>query len=248
MENINKIEIVPCECCGEKFEYEALTFGGVEIFQYLPKICDSCSELHEQEAKKAKEEIKHQAEIAHALAEYERVVPKEYRLTEIDDVRFNKDLHAKVTIWARGATQSDRRSWLGLVGETGKSKTRCIGLLVKRLIWNGHKIEWATATRFQWAVQYQWRDDEDAKKATQWLKRWRDVEILVFDDLGKQKMSEAVESAFYDLLEHRSSNCKMIIWSANTHPSDMIKSNDLSKDRGAPIVGRLLDYSDIINV
>jgi DNA replication protein DnaC len=234
-------EIRTCERCGKNYEHEIVIIGDVEMFAGAPNECDPCGLAAQEDARET-------ARIAQAQREFERIVPKIYRLTDIDHPKFNNHLHSRVQLWVKGAFTGYTRSWLGLVGETGRCKTRCLAMLAKRLIWNGHKLEWVTATGFQWAVQHQWGDRTDSLQATQWLKRWRSVEVLIFDDLGKQKMSESVESAFFDLIEHRSSHDLMTLWSANTHPNDMMTSKDLSKDRGAPIVGRLLDFSDIVNV
>ena len=85
-------------------------------------------------------------------------------------------------------------------------------------------------------------------KAREWLRRWKRAEVLILDDLGKQKWTDSVEQEFCDMLEHRTSNQLLTLWSANTHPEQMIKAKQLTRDRGAPIVGRLLDFSEIVLV
>lgn len=244
----DRIEIVACEVCEAKYNHKIIMFDGKELFGESEKICGDCSNIREKEYLLEREQAQEERRIKKAQVYYERVVPPSYRSTDTNDPRFNQKLLTRCEVWLKAVYDKNAIVWLGLVGETGRCKTRCIALLAKRMIMSGYNLEWVIATRFQWAVQRQWGESDDAREAVQLLKKWRNVEILIFDDLGKQKMSEAVESAFFDLIEHRSSQNKLIIWSANTHPKDMMTSNDFSKDRGAPIIGRLLDFSEIVNV
>jgi DNA replication protein DnaC len=207
--------------------------GGV-VYLETHSVCDPCCELRESTDTEKRRE-------AAARKEFERVVPVSYRKTELSHPNFNTPLWEQLKKW------KPEQGWLGLVGETGRSKTRCLSLLAKRLAWNGYKLEWCIATRFQWAAQRQWSDDE-GYKAREWLRRWKRAEVLILDDLGKQKWTDSVEQEFFDMLEHRTSNELLTLWSANTHPEQMIKAKQLTRDRGAPIVGRLLDFSEIVLV
>lgn len=197
-------------------------------------MCDEC--IEGREAKFAKDRRDEAAK-----REYERVVPLSYRKTDTAHPNFNTPLWQQLCKW------KPEQGWIGLVGETGRSKTRCLALLAKRLAWKGYKLEWCIATRFQWAAQRQWTDDEGSK-AREWLRKWKHAEVLILDGLGKQKWTDSVEAEFFDMLEHRTSCELLTLWSANTHPEQMIKAKQLTKDRGAPIVGRLLDFSEIVLV
>lgn len=233
MDTVSKIETKICSVCGESFEEEVLSIGGRKIFDFDP-ICDACAEKQAEAEEKARRE-------AAARAEWERVVPPGYRKTDPQHPEFNRVLWEHLSKW------KPEHGGVGLVGETGRCKTRCLSLIAKRLAWRGYRLEWCIATRFQWAAQRQW-DDCEGKKAMEWLKRWKFAEVLILDDLGKQRWTDSVEQEFYDLLEYRYSNELLTLWSANTHPEEMIAAKQLTKDRGAPIVGRLLDSTEVITV
>lgn len=228
-----KTEIKICSDCNQSYEHEIFTLYG-KVYLETHSVCDSCSEAREaKDAQNRRERV--------ARREWERVVPIGYRKTDTAHPGFNKALWGQLSKW------SPEMGGFGLVGVTGRSKTRCIALLTKRLIWRGYKVEWCLATKFQKAAQRQW-DNEQGFKYRERVRRWQNTEVLILDDLGKQKWTDSVEQEFYDLLEHRTSNELLTLWSANTAPEEMIKAKQLTKDRGAPIVGRLLDYSEIILV
>lgn len=235
METKPTTETRTCDTCGKQYEHEPFSFqpGGVDMFANC-YTCPSCSE-------EAEKETAEQNRIGAAKAEFERIVPPSYCKTDINHQGFNVALWDKLKNWRA------EHGWLGLVGETGRCKSRCLALLVKRLCWEGWHGEWCTATGFQWAARRQFHD-QDGNRACSYLDDWKKARVLVLDDLGKQTWTPTVESEFYDLLEYRTNREKLTLWSANTHPEEMVSSKQLSQDRGAPIVGRLLDYSEIILV
>ena len=232
-----KTEHRTCDQCGTDYEHEpfSLIDGGHDMFAN----CHTCNNCAEKLQAKASEEKR----IESAKNEFERVVPPSYRKTDPDHAGFNRYLWTQLSRWRPDGGDS----WLGLVGETGRSKTRCLALIAKRLCWEGKRLEWCTSTGFQWAARRQFHD-QDGYSACRYLQDWKTTPVLILDDLGKQTWTPVVESEFFDLLEHRTSRELLTLWSANTHPEDMVGAKQLSDDRGAPIVGRLIDNSEIILV
>lgn len=224
-----------CHACGNECDTSPIIIFGRPLKTGMPVLCEECQE---------KEELaqSHQERERDAKREWERVVPVRYRETSLDHQDFNRLAWLEIKKWSSKAGKN-----LGLVGDTGRCKTRMIALHVRRMIWQGRRVEWCNATGFQWAAQRQFRDDEGAD-ARRWLRAWRKAPVLVIDDLGKQKWTDTVEAEFYDLLEHRTSRNRLILWTANTHPEQMLTMRQLSKDRGGPIVGRLMDETEIAMV
>jgi DNA replication protein DnaC len=122
-----------------------------------------------------------------------------------------------------------------------------LALLAHQHIFQGHAMEWTTANRFQWAAQREF-DQEEGADARRWLRKWKATPLLVFDDLGKQRWTDTVEAHFFDLIDTRLAHHRPIWWTGNTHPSNMVAARQLSKDRGAPVVSRLIEASTMIDL
>ena len=228
-----------CTDCGQSFEYETFTVFGKH---YDPE-CESCDGCDE----KRKDRVTLEARKVNAIREWERVVPPTYRETDIKHADYPMPIHKMAMGWSNGqdVMRNPRRPFLGLVGESGRCKTRIMAQVIRQMIWQGCRCEWVNATQFQWCVQHEFNDD-DSKSANRHMEKYRTCQILAFDDLGKQKWTDAVESKFYDLLEYRSSNLLSLVWTSNADMEEL--GAMLSQDRSKPITGRLIDYSNIILV
>jgi DNA replication protein DnaC len=78
------------------------------------------------------------------------------------------------------------------------------------------------------------------------IRRAHRAEILFIDDIGKEKYTERVESEFYDLIETRTAHLRPILWTANTSGAGLEAM--MSPDRGAPILRRLREFTEIITL
>lgn len=134
---------------------------------------------------------------------------------------------------------------MGLIGGAGESKTRCLALLAKRMILSGHHVTWTTATAFQDRVDDLRGDREVVREAQAYLSRCRRTDVLIFDDLGKNTWTPGIERHLFGLIDHRKTHDLPVLWSANTSPLQMLATGQLSQDRGAPLMGRLLEASKI---
>lgn len=236
-------KFITCADCGETFETP--DFSGDPLMRGFPdpELCDACFDARETRRIAGEERDRREK---FARREWERV-PMTYRETDPDHPDFPAAAHAAAEKWVKGASLScePRLPWLGIVGPSGRCKSRVAALCAKRLAWDGKALAWVNATQFQWCAQMQF-DDRDGGKAREHLRRYRKTGALVFDDLGKQRWTDQVESQFYDLLEQRSSHGLALIWTSNTSLEALGKM--LSRDRSEPIVGRLLNFSHILSL
>lgn len=245
-----------CDDCGQVTDYEPMLCGCVDLLASLPHFCHSC-----QAKRQAAEEA---ATVARQRAKREAAwvatVPKKYRETDLRHERFPRAL------WDRLRTWEIERS-VGLIGPSGRGKTRLLALLAKRAIADDLFVGWCPATSFQWAAQNQW-DDQQGGDAKKWLRRWQECNVLFLDDLGKHRWTEAVESEFFALIDLRSSRGLPIHWSMNPLPDDepaLVERLQLdvgqvlaraldptgaasARPRFAPIVSRLIDETEIVPV
>lgn len=127
---------------------------------------------------------------------------------------------------------------IGLCGATGQGKTRALCSILRRL-----SCSWLylPAGRFSVAVTDQWSDHyRTASEAAGLLKEARKVKVLLLDDLGDEKHTEAVTSELKELIEYRTSRGLPLLWSSNLTP-DQIKAKH--GERGAAIVRRLSEFT-----
>lgn len=211
----------------------------------FPKIiranqCDACAELEAQDEKRRKEILDRQREQSAREARL-AIIPPEMARTRINHPEFNAGLWLRVEGW-----QPSDLKWLGILGGAGESKTRCLALLAKRLILAGIHLTWTTAVEFQDRAEATNRGDKDeARGALSYISHCKHCAVLVLDDLDKNTWNPTVERHMFAVLDHRKTHDLPVLWSANTSPLEMLASGQLSKDRGAPLIGRLLEASRI---
>ena len=219
---------------------------------FLCPDCAAAAEVVEHEAARQRARLRREAV-------WEKTVPERYRETTPTHPEFNTPL------WAMVRDNSIQKS-MALIGPSGRCKTRVFALLAKRAIAQDLTVGWCPANSFQWAAQREF-SDTDGFKAREWMKSWLTAQILFLDDLGKHRWTDAVESAFFNLVETRLSKNLPTHWSMNPDPSDIITQATLATDaqgilsrgldptgaaglraRFAPILSRLLDATTLIPV
>ena len=94
----------------------------------------------------------------------------------------------------------EKAKGLWLVGDTRRGKTRCLCLLVKRLITEGKKVR----AFFQGAFADELLEVIRSEKSFRaWKYGITRAEILVIDDLFAFKMTERVETAIFEIIDER---------------------------------------------
>jgi hypothetical protein len=253
-----KTETITC-ACGTVFQWQPDADDDWMFNISQPKACPSCAERIDAEREK-----QHRIEREAKLAEYaERIAsavdgatPAIFFATDTSHPKFNAAAWQRVKSWQPTA----EKPWLGLVGATGTSKTR-IGYLIARqeimrlardsMTKNG--ASHAKAPTFAMIPSYaitdlcaklNAQDFRDKDRTRDELTRLRNVDFLMIDDLGKGRLSPAVASELFALVDHRYANALPMLWTANTPPEAIAAS--LSDDMGGPFAGRLNDSSRIL--
>ncbi len=213
-----KAETVQLTCaCGREFEFQR--FDGVDLA--APDCCQGCTTEHEE-----KERSKQVAQRINAK------VPPAYR---------NNDLTKFPPEWARIKEWQPKQDGqgLGLIGDTGKCKTRMVfEMLVRQRL----RFDYITGFGLQLAAQEKWKDDAQRAK----LATLRKSKVLVIDDLGKQRWTEAGEAEVFDIVEERTSHLRPIIFTSNQVGKDLEKV--ISDNVCGPLLRRLREYCQIITV
>jgi DNA replication protein DnaC len=228
-----------CDLCGAAAPYEPLEIAGRDFGANFPHVCTACQAKQEREA-----EARRQAAIREERERrIEALIPPRIRRTDIAHQEFNANAWKVIERWT---PHSGR--WLVMVGEGGLCKTRMMGLHAARLIRQGFDVAWTTSIGLQAAaIREHDPDPAERARARASLAHWKACDVLALDDLGKEagdgKEAFAVkaERHLFEILDHRYAHELPVMLSCNTHPAEMLVAGLFSKDRGAPLVGRILE-------
>ncbi len=218
----------------------------IELAELFPSSikADMCAACSDREAARQAEATAKAASRQESEAREARIVetiPPEIRRTDITDSRFNAGLWLRIEAW-----RPEDLRWLGITGGPGTCKTRCLGLLAARLIREGRHVTWTTAMEFQDRVDdLRLSDRAISGAARAYLERCRKASILILDDFGKNTWSPSIERHLFSLIDHRKTHDLPVLWSSNTSLREIFRTENLSSDRGGPLIGRMIEASRI---
>lgn len=225
------METKACSECFSPVRCEVVEFLGRRLsFEVL---CNDCSAA--LAAKAAREAARARTE---RLAEaFDAMCPPLYR--ESDPLRLAGPFLRESEAWEFSP------EGLGFIGAAGTGKTRCAWRLLKRLHFAGRRVYGLTATAYAKACADQFHDNLEVKASAEAvLMRCLRVEVLLLDDMGKQRFTERAEMELFALLEHRTGSLLPTIWTANAEKGDLKKM--LSPDRAEPLIRRLVEFSKVV--
>jgi hypothetical protein len=230
------MKTVTCANCQAQFSYEPVMFdlGGMrEIFPRT--LCEPCSAAQEA-ANKIEQERRDKER---AEDEWNEVCPPEYRRTNLDDPRLNRSLVKAAIAWRPGSRG------LGLIGETGRGKTRCLFVALRTAFDAGGFVEFVSHNSFsRLAATAFGGDGMEKQEAAKRIKKLARVGVLMLDDLGKAPSTERADAELEELIEERTSHGLPILWSANGSGEWLMKR--FGPDRGPALVRRLADFCEIV--
>jgi hypothetical protein len=229
-----------CECS------ESFTWTRTGRYDRRPPYCPKCSITII--------ERKHQETLAEMEEKLRELTPARYLATDVQNPAFNVKLWEVVHEWE----PTEDRPWLGLSGAPGKCKTRCAFLKFREIVLGMTKPprdpEWGvwtptfkaiSASRFQLAVMDQF-EDSTKRDAVDALHKIKTVDVLLFDDLGKQRNTPAVTIALFEILDFRHANNLVTVWTSNLSPEGICAG--MPEDIAAPLAGRLIECSKIYSL
>lgn len=207
-----------CKQCGVEIEFEPIA----KLEHIRPTVCNTCHCLNEVAAIRQFE-----AAITRRANEF---TPPIYRDTNPESLP--KAELEKVLAWQYGP------KGLILCGETRKGKTRCMWLLIRRLLLQGLTVECMTSGEF--ARQCAEVFAAGGEQPREWFDRITQADALFIDDLGKFKLTERVEAELFDIVEFFTSRGKPLMFTTNGSSATL--ANQMSADRGPAIIGRVREF------
>lgn len=248
------IETMKCHC-GETFQWEPSDWieTPADMDLYRPTSCPPCQKRQEAETAAAQKAERLRDKIEKARKNALDKLPCLFPATDTNHPRFNRSAWEKV----RDHALTEEKPWLGLIGETGKSKTRIAALMAVEYV-RQLTERWTAATwedlSFVFVTGYHlcelagiistgsFEQKEEARKE---LKQITTCDLLLIDDLGKGHITDTVAASLFAIVDYRYANVLRTIWTANSTPEDIAAK--MNPDMAAPFAGRLNDHSRIFS-
>jgi hypothetical protein len=231
---------VLCKCSRPAEAYQ------IDLHRMFPRLvphplCDACQGISDARAGVESENLRQRTEKDRRQARLHAVIPPALRDTHLGHPAFNKSLYIRCQDWSPGPR------WLGVVGPPGSCKTRIVAGIASRCILDlGYFVTWTTLPGLQTTTEIlRIGTDREKQDALKFLHRCRTADLLVLDDFGKNTWNPSLERAVFEILDHRGNHYLPVLWTANTSLLDILRNREISSDRAAPIIGRILDNSRI---
>lgn len=226
-------KIVERKCsCGT--DYQAVEMDLFGQLYYRPFACPPCVER--SEADKVAEEQRQKQKGRED--KWNAVCPPLYRDTDLSHTGLSRAAVDCVRRW-------DMKRGIGLIGESGRGKTRVLFVALRRAHEAGKFVRVVSHNRFSKIVIEAFSGDGRAEsgKELMWLRK---TDYLMIDDLGKAPSTERADAEMEELIEYRVSNDLPILWSANAAGGWL--ENRFGPDRGPALVRRLAQFCECITV
>lgn len=220
-----------CCKCGTSGDMDIT--GSEDFAEYLSRtfLCPSCESLRLQEIESRKQEVKQQEYNKTFQGRFERsLLPEE--LLDYDSSLGNNELLKFIQV-------NGHRS-LFIAGKNRIGKTRASVHAAHNILKNSNKeIRYCrtTETFRKMSIDY----GDDIKKADRKINELSSVSLVIFEDMGKESLTDRGAEIMYEIIDTRLIR-RLPIWvTTNKGGSALIKSIGL--DRGRAIVTRLEEMS-----
>jgi DNA replication protein DnaC len=225
--------------CGVTFTVTTVLFDGKPMFvnPRCPK-CQAKVEAEQQAEKHRQQERQERERRAQREKIWENICPPLYRNTDLKHPSFTRNRAAVTTVgsWQYGA------NGLMLVGDTGSGKTRLAFSLLRRLHDEGKTISAFDCLGFGHAVE-KYCGEFKIESWSAWLAN-RDV--VFFDDFGKTRFTERVESEMFGVIERRVANLKPVILTTQLTTREV--GQLLRRDIAEATIRRLKDFCQVVEM
>lgn len=245
-----------CKYCGKELYYRGLVhpFKEKTIMKWLspkPCECEKSKKASEIAEKKRKEEIERE-EIEKVKREKRQKIEKLFELSKMGE-RFkkrnfssfianeqNKQAYDIAKAFVKNFDKAEKEG-LGIMftGNYGAGKTHLACSIAIELINKGIPVIYGTAITLLGKI----KESYENKDINEWnlLDLYSTTDLLIIDDLGKEKPSEWVLEKLYYIINQRYENLKPVIITTN-YDSDTLKNRLTIKDNSSTaeaIISRL---------
>lgn len=161
------------------------------------------------------------------------------RYSRFDASKLPADSSPKADLILRWRFSVRPERGVGIIGPSDRGKSMLIHELARLQFMEGHGVAVTSATDFAWRCG-------DIETRRGFIEKCNAVDVLLIDDIGKEKMTERVESDFYHVLEQRERQLLPILFTANAKGSQLAEK--MTEDRADPILNRLRRMAEIFTL
>ena len=214
-----------CQYCGQELNQEGLIFevGGNEFIRKLePERCDC--ELAKQYWKKVDYEksmklknelayLKHQKQ--ERLYKTSKMHPrlKEYTFENYEVRNYNRSAYRKAKEYTENYIKGAERGSLYITGGVGTGKTHLAASIANELIRNERTVVFGTLINLLNEIKDSYSSDNEKEGVI--IDKYSKIDMLIIDDLGKERPSEWTLEKLFTIINNRYENKLPVIITTN---------------------------------
>jgi len=254
-----------CKFCGAHLYHEAITMGKrVFVFHPFPQRC-TCEraqaywQKHDaEEARKRAEEEEREAR-ERRRAKIERLLGKsgiKKRFQQRTFANFIQDTPERRRCYGIAKNYADRFPYYAAKGEglyiegsNGTGKTHLAAAIALQLIAEGIPVVCKTASDLLGDIKRGFDNGEVSEYEV--LRAYKEADLLVVDDLGKEQCTDWSMSTLYSILNDRYEDMKPTIITTNYNAEDLLKAltpRGFDDTKIRAIISRLREVSNVVTM
>lgn len=255
-----------CEFCGKALHHEGLIFGGA-VMMWCPFVerCDCEQAIKkwadydaEQERKKLEEERRiayeaEQARINRLLGNSgigKRFQQRRFETFRTDTPARRKSFQVAKEYADNFAVHMQDGTGLYIEGTNGTGKTHLAAAIAMQLM-TEQKISCICKTAGDLLLDIKSAFDRDSVNEKQVLQIYKDVPLLIVDDLGKEQCTDWSISTLYSILNDRYEKMLPTIITTNYNSDDLIRTltpKGYDNYKAKAIISRLREVSKVLTM
>jgi len=171
-----------------------------------------------------------------------RGVKERYKNKTLADI-VDTTLRKEISDYING----EQDSGIYLIGKCGTGKTLSASIIVNELAKKQIRIVYKTMVDILQDIRSSFDNNENSYEK---VKKYFNYEILIIDDLGKEKPTEWAVSTIFEIINSRYENCKTTIVTSNYSDKALINRLTVGNDNttATAIVDRLYEMTTPVRV
>lgn len=169
---------------------------------------------------------------------HQSLLPERWKSRTFDAfqiTRENQQAYEKSREFARGFT-STTNTGLIYTGPVGRGKTHLCAAVAMELLGRSHSVVFGTVTSLLAQIRSTYSDDKESEQRV--FDRLSRCQLLIIDDLGKEKVTPWVEQTLYELINTRYEHNRPLLVTTNL---DVFKLPQRYENNGEAILSRILE-------